>query len=82
MTISINIPDAKLPAIITAFTTLYGYQDNVTENEVVVPNPESKAQFTKRKIIEHLKEVVSSYEIATEIELARVKPVTDLSGVN
>lgn len=81
--ININIPDQTLPKVINAFTKVYEYPPFLKENGITVPNPETKAQFTKRKLIEHIKHITESHEINTAITTTRETTiVTDLSGVN
>jgi hypothetical protein len=51
-----------------AFAASYAYQATINGQ----PNPESKAQFTKRKIAEYVKDVVRAYEANKAAEDARV----------
>lgn len=71
MNITITIPDAQIPRVISAFATHFGYQDMVAETVddiiTMVPNPVSRPAFAKQKIVEYIKNVV----VSTELEEAR-----------
>jgi len=67
---------------VAAFTATYGYQPTITDLEggkpadpesegKEIPNPESEGAFTKRKLVEHVKNVVKSYESQQAIKDAR-----------
>lgn len=57
--ISITIPDDKVSELLDAFATEYGYQDTIGGQ----PNPQTKAQFAKSKLIEFMKSVYKSSKI-------------------
>ena len=66
-TISFTIPDAQLTRVVNALCVTYGYQDTMgytgTPPDLVpVPNPETKGQFAKRMIAEHIKNCVKQVE--------------------
>lgn len=56
--ITINIPDAVLPRVINAFAAMYGYQATINGQ----PNPVTKPQFAKQKVIEYVRRVVADTE--------------------
>lgn len=62
MKITITIPDIKDDALIEAFASLYKYQDYLDDEQTII-NPETKKQFTLRKINEYIKEVYAGYTI-------------------
>jgi len=71
MTITLTIPDAQMPKLINALCIRYGYQETIVQ-EVdgilqTIDNPQTKAQFARESIINHLKQVVRD----TEYEEAR-----------
>ena len=58
--IKINIPDNRLQGVIAAFCDVYHYQDMISDggpDGVLVPNPQTKAQFAKAKMGEYIREV-------------------------
>jgi len=64
-----NIANEDLPRVITAFTVTFNYQETIIdENGDEVPNPETKAQFTKRMWIKYGKDVTRNYEDETAHE--------------
>lgn len=67
--ISVTIPDAVLPRVLNAFASRYGYLATLTNaDDQPVANPETKAQFAKRMLAEHIKRVVREEEaIAAEL---------------
>lgn len=55
-TITINIPDAITNKVIDALCERYMYDENKSVGE-------TKAQFSKRMLIEHIKDIVKEKEI-------------------
>lgn len=81
--ITLTIPDDKIQRIITAFTKEFGYQDNITnEDGTTSPNPETKAQFTKRMVIEYIKQTTRNYEANIAAGAARVSTNADVNSIN
>ena len=66
-TISFNLPDNKIDAIVDAFSTQEGYQDMVWENDVQIPNPETRLQFTKKV----LRQIMKTAYVNRQAELAK-----------
>jgi len=58
--ITITIPDAILPRVINGFARRYNYSPILEDGS---SNPETKAQFAKRKLIEFIKSAVREAEI-------------------
>ena len=58
--IKLNIPADKIQLIIDSFCNVYGWKENIDdpEGEDMIPNPETKAQFAKRMVIEYVKDTV------------------------
>jgi hypothetical protein len=54
-TISFNFPDDKIDAIIDAWCIANSYPETIWENDVLVPNPETKLQFTRRSLKQMMK---------------------------
>jgi hypothetical protein len=60
--ITITIPDAIAPRVLNGFSSYYGYSPTLDNGD---PNPETKAQFSKRKLIELIKLAVKEAEMQT-----------------
>lgn len=60
--ITINIPDQVLNRVINGFCERHGYMPLLENGE---PNPQTKAQFAKSKIIEYVKRSVIEAEANT-----------------
>jgi len=58
--ITINIPDAIATRVINGFAKRYNHSSTLENGD---PNPETKAQFAKRKLIEFIKQAVRDAEI-------------------
>jgi hypothetical protein len=58
MTITINIPDAVSNRVLNGFASAQGYQDTIDGQ----PNPETKQQFLKRRLIEFIHQAVKFQE--------------------
>lgn len=65
--IIIDIPDAIAARVTNGFCKRYGYQeligDATKKNDAKIPNPETKGQFIKRRVIEFIKRAVRDAEI-------------------
>lgn len=59
-TIMINIPDNISNRVINGFCKRFNYSSTLEDGE---PNPETKAQFAKRKLIEFIKQSIREVEI-------------------
>ena len=66
--ISIDIPDNILTRVVNGFCSNYGYQDTIDG----IPNPETKQQFLKRKIIEFVKEAARNTEMNAAANAASI----------
>lgn len=58
--ITINIPDAIAPRVLNAFARKFGYSPKLDNGD---DNPETKAQFAKRKLLETIKNAVLEIEV-------------------
>lgn len=84
--ITLTIPDAQLARVVSAFSIAYGYQDTIpgaTPADPPVPNPETRAQFMRRHIMEFVRNTVQAVEANVAAEAARTaeiaKPPVDVS---
>jgi len=59
-TITINIPAETTTRVIDGFCYTYGYSPILSNGS---PNPETKAQFAKRKVLEYIRNAVRRAEI-------------------
>lgn len=66
-TVTITIPTAIANRVIDGFCTRYNYTPILEDG---TPNPETQAQFVKRKIIEYIKQAVREAEIQTATNTA------------
>lgn len=64
-TITLTIPDAILPRVIAGMCGHYGYEDTITDPanpENIIPNLETKGEFCRRMVRQHVKRVVLQWE--------------------
>ena len=73
MIISLDIDETQKDRIINAITGNYSYQDMIDGQ----PNRETKTAFTKRQLIEFIKQHVKAYE--TKVEQAKISIKNDLN---
>lgn len=71
----INVPDAVLPRVLNGFSTFNNYSPTIPDltdplGQRTLPNPETKAQFCKRKIIEYIMESVRTAEVRAASEIS------------
>lgn len=87
--ITFTIPDDQTDRVINTFATYHAYQDTVAnpghnpadpESEETIPNPMSKAQFLKAKIVKFVLDAVRAQEQSVAI-LAAKAAVVDVPGV-
>lgn len=64
----ITIPDAMLPRVTEAFKAAYGYEAKLPDGS---NNPETEAQFVRRKILDYVKELTVAHEAAGAGDAAR-----------
>lgn len=70
--IAITIPDAQVARVQDAFAGAYGYSATLPDGS---PNPQTRAQFAKAKVIEYVVSVVKGYEAQRDAEAARVAAI-------
>lgn len=58
--INLNIPDPILPRVLNAFAKQYKYSPTLEDGS---PNPETKQQHAKRRIVEFIKRTVREAEV-------------------
>jgi hypothetical protein len=59
--INITIPDGKLQEAVLRFSNELGYNDNILDIDGnLIPNPESRGQYSQRMIVRHVKRVIDS----------------------
>ena len=78
--ITFDIPADKKDRIIDGYCGHYGYQETVTDEEgKEIPNPQTKTQFVKKRMIQSLKDPVITYENkqVREAQTADIKTEVD-----
>jgi len=83
---TITVPDSVVQDVIQAFCTNYNYQETIQGSDGQdIPNPESKAAFTRRAIREYVKNVYFKYKV-DQLEAIRKQTLKDaeeaVSGVD
>lgn len=73
-TIRVTVPDEIIHRIHDAFASQYGRPDEIPDDDnpgAMVPNPETKEQFTERMVARFVEEVTHAYETNKAAEDAR-----------
>lgn len=60
MQLTITIPDTQSARVVTALSELEGWKATLADG---TPNPETRAQAAKRRIIDSIKSDVRAYEL-------------------
>jgi hypothetical protein len=60
--ITINIPENALQRVIDAYCIQFEYHPTIKVDGIQQPNPETRAAFTRRMVIEQIKIVVFHHE--------------------
>ena len=76
--LKVTIPNDKLQDVIDAFCFNYKYQDIIDE----LPNPQTKAQFAKAKLIEFVKDNFKAYKANQASEIARQTALDTAKQIN
>ena len=72
MIITINIPDAIATRVVNGVAYQHGYADTIiNEQGEEIDNPETKAVYAKRMVIQNIKNAVRAYEATQAAETAR-----------
>jgi hypothetical protein len=80
--ITINYPDALGSRILNAFCEHHGYQSEIrAPDNTIVPNPETKLQFLKRKTAQFIKDSWKANEIRTAQRVAALS-ITDIDSTD
>jgi len=74
--ITFNLPDDKVDAVVDAFCAQEGYQAMIWENDVQIPNPETKIQFTRRT----LKQIMKAAYVNRQASLAKAAAAAAAEG--
>lgn len=76
-TITVTIPANITPRVIDGFCKRYHYQEFL-DVEHTIPNPETKAQFAKRRVIQFIKDAVREAEAEDAKKVAEDAVVTSV----
>jgi hypothetical protein len=72
--VCVDAPAAQRNRVLTGYTNAHGYTPTVINGSgVEVPNPETRAQFAKRKLAETVRETVKAWEAGQAAEAARAE---------
>lgn len=64
MKITINIPDNIAESVVDAFAEAYGYQTELVAGDgTASPNPQTKTQFAREKVVSFVKEVYKAHQL-------------------
>lgn len=58
----VNIPDNQVNRVVTALCAFGGYTTQVEQDGVLVPNPQTKAQFARQMVTQFIKTAVTLTE--------------------
>lgn len=74
-TITFNIPDAVMPDFIEKMALHFGYRDFLDE-EKTIPNPQTKAQYIRARIIAHWKECYKAEKRKIEEQAINISEIS------
>lgn len=79
--VCVDAPAAQRTRIINSFTGAYNYPVTVKDaTGADIPNPETRPAFFKRKLAEHVRQVVAGYEASAAGEAARAAAVVKVES--
>ena len=74
--ITLTIPDAIVQRVLTGFCSTHGYAAQIPSKDnaaILIDNPETKAEFIKRCLLNYIKTSVREYEEAVAKREAAAK---------
>lgn len=77
--ITITIPDAAIPRINDAFAAEFSYRATLPDG---TPNPQTKGQFTKERVIAYIKAIVTHYEGSAAAQASRDQKESEIQGIS
>lgn len=81
-TLSITIPDNQAVEALNYASTALGYQSQIEQSPgALVPNPETKQQFVRRKIAEYVKGLIISGAVTQATLAAKQTAETTASAL-
>lgn len=77
---TINVPDNQVNRVVNALCTFGGYTTQVEQDGLLVPNPQTKAQFARQMVTEFIKTAVTMTEgkIAQGVKQEELKAAQEL----
>lgn len=78
-TISITLTDTATPRVLNAFASHYGWTAQIELDGVLSPNPETKGQHAKRRLIEMVMTLVREEEAKAAATAARIAAEQDVT---
>jgi len=66
--IIITIPTEHVQRVLEGICGRFGYRETIEEDGELVPNPITRAQFSKAKVVEHVIKWLIHYEKTQQIE--------------
>lgn len=83
--ITFTIPDEHMGELIDAFASVYKYQEMIQDPDVSepseIPNPQSKEQFAKDTIRNHIRNTYIKYKAKIDAEAASAVTTTTASSI-
>jgi hypothetical protein len=78
--ITISIPDEVLGRVLDGLSTYHSYKSTIFVDGEYIANPETRAEFCKRKIIEHIKKCVRQVEYNSSVDLVQTNLDNDINA--
>lgn len=72
---TITYPDAMDDLAPVAFADAYGYESEIWDDNNLIPNPQSKEEFTIEKIFDHVGEIMRAYSMKEHQQAALLSAV-------
>lgn len=79
-TFSLDIPENEVERVIDALCLAGGYEEEILgENEEMIPNPMTKEQYAKSRVIGFITSVVGAVEHEAAVQVIREQQPTSLN---
>lgn len=82
LNLGVTVPDAQATAILDDFVAYHGYQATIKDAEGNdIPNPQTKAQFAKAKVVSFVRESIKSFRANASANSARDVKIQEVDAI-
>ena len=81
ITFSFTVPDDKKAQVIDEFASQNGYQSEMLVDGEMIPNPQTKTNFSKQVVLRFIKDSLKAYRANVEISRVRQTAIDSVEEI-